>query len=63
MMNYLRTSKLISTSISPDHKTQNHMDYVAISKKWSTSVLNVRNRRGAKDKALLRNTKDVVGKR
>jgi hypothetical protein len=32
---------------SPDHKTQNQIDHIAVSRKWRTSLLDVRNKRGA----------------
>lgn len=36
-----------TTWVSPNMKTQNQIDHIAISKKWRTSLLDVRSRRGA----------------
>ena len=35
------------TWVSPDRRTQNQIDHIAISGKWRSSLLDVRNRRGA----------------
>ena len=35
------------TWVSPDHKTENQIDHVAIGQKWSRSLQDVRNKRGA----------------
>ena len=35
------------TWVSPDRRTQNQIDHIAISGKWKNSLLDVRNRRGA----------------
>jgi exonuclease III len=35
------------TWVSPDHNTENQIDHVAVSRKFSRSLLNVRNKRGA----------------
>ena len=35
------------TWVSPDHKTENQIDHVAIGRKWRRSLLDVRNERGA----------------
>jgi hypothetical protein len=35
------------TWVSPDHKTENQIDHVAIGRKWRRSLLDVRNKRGA----------------
>jgi hypothetical protein len=32
---------------SPDHKTQMQIDHIAVSRKWRTSLLDVRNKGGA----------------
>ena len=35
------------TWVSPDHKTENQIDHVAIGRKWRRSLLDVRSKRGA----------------
>ena len=35
------------TWVSPDHKTENQIDHVAIGRKWRRSLHDVRNKRGA----------------
>ena len=35
------------TWVSPDHKTENQIDHVAVGRQWRRSLLNVRNKRGA----------------
>lgn len=35
------------TWISPDNRTKNQIDHITISRKWRTSLLDVRSRRGA----------------
>jgi hypothetical protein len=35
------------TWVSPDHKTENQIDHVAVGWKWRRSLLDVRNNRGA----------------
>lgn len=36
-----------TTWVSPDHRTRNQIDHIAISKKWKSSLQDVRNKRGA----------------
>jgi endonuclease/exonuclease/phosphatase family metal-dependent hydrolase len=35
------------TRVSPDHRTENQVDHVAVSRKWRRSLQDVRNKRGA----------------
>ena len=35
------------TWVSPDHKTENQIDHVAVGRQWRRSLLDVRNKRGA----------------
>jgi hypothetical protein len=35
------------TWVSPDHKTENQIDHVAVGQQWRRSLLDVRNKRGA----------------
>lgn len=35
------------TWVSPDNRTQSQIDHFAISRRWRTSLLDVRNKRGA----------------
>lgn len=45
LFRHLRIHKV--TWVSPDGRTENQIDHIAINRKWRSSLLDVRNRRGA----------------